>query len=146
MNYNLKKKEMKIMDTEDLNIRYCRILERAELLDAEEIPISDAREILYIEDILHRRLTKAIGHDIYPLDRIEEKVPSNYMITLLKAKQDKSTEKVEPCLSFRITITSSIGSVVKTVNVKVDSKSEANILAQEMIKQLGLKKATYKIS
>ncbi len=68
------------------------------------------------------------------------------MISLLKSRQDKPEEKTEPSLTFKITIKSSIGSVVKQKNVKVDSRSDADIEAVEMIKQLGLKKATYKIS
>ena len=65
------KKEIKIIPTGDLNTRYCRILERAEILDANDIPVADAREILWIEDELRDRLIKDVGHDFYPPDRIE---------------------------------------------------------------------------
>lgn len=159
MSYNLTKKEMRTIITEDLNVRYCRILERADLLDAEEIPIKDAREILYIEDILRERLVKFFGHDFYPPDRIEKQAPSNYMISLLKTRQNKPEKKAEPTaktvnyekktegkFTFKITIISSIGSIVARQNIKADSKSDAAIEAQKMIEKLGQKKATYKIS
>ncbi len=70
MRNNLTKKEIKLASTEDLNTRYCRILERADMSDVEDIPVSDAREILWIEDVLRQRLIKAIGHDFYPPDKI----------------------------------------------------------------------------
>ncbi len=146
MRNNLLKKDIEIISTEDLNIRYCYILDRATELEAKDIPVADAREVLWIEDVLRNRLIKQLGRDPYPPDRIEKEYPSNYMISLLKSRQNKTEIKVEPKFSFKITITSSIGSIVKTQNVKVDSKSDANIKAQEMIKDLGLKKATYKIS
>lgn len=146
MKNNLLKKDMDCMPTEDLNVRFCYILDRAEKLKAEEIPISDAREVLWIEEILHSRLIKQLGHNPYPPDRIEEKAPSNYMISLLKSRQDKPVEKTEGKLSFKIVITSSIGSIIKQVNVKVDSKSDAELEAHKIIKRLKLKKATYKIS
>ena len=146
MKNNLTKKEMRTIETEDLSIRYCFILDRAEKLDADEIPVSDAREILYIEDILRERIIKVLGRDFYPPDRIEKEAPSNYMVSLLKSRQDKSVEKADGKFSFKITITSSIGSIVKMQNVKVDSKSDADKEAQAMIKDLRLKKATYKIS
>lgn len=63
---NLTKEEVKATKTEDLNIRFHRILERAETLKAEDIPISDARDILLIEDELRVRAITAVGHDFYP--------------------------------------------------------------------------------
>ena len=63
------KKEVKLASTDDLNTAYCYILKRAEVLDANDIPIADARRILWIEDELRARLTKAVGHDFYPPDR-----------------------------------------------------------------------------
>lgn len=147
MRNNLTKKEMETIETEDLNIRYCRILERADLcIDAKDIPVKDAREILLIEDILRERLIKAIGHDLYPPDRVVKETPSNYMISLLKSRQDEPKEKIDGKFSFKIVVKSSVGSVVARQNVKVNSKSDANIIAQNMIDKLGLKKATYKIS
>ncbi len=146
MRNNLTKKEMRTIKTEDLNIRYCRILERADLLDAEEIPVSDVREILYIEDVLRERIIKVLGRDFYPPDCDENEAPSNYMTSLLKSRQDKPRIESEGKLRFKITIKSSIGSIVKQINVKVDSRSEADAEAINIIKKLGLKKTTYKIS
>lgn len=139
------KREIKLVSTEDLNVRYCRILERAELLDAEEIPVADAREILWIEDETHERLIKAVGHDFYPPDCIEERCPSNYMMSLLKPKPQPEPEPA-PLLNFKITITSSIGTEVKKWDVKVSSRSEADLIAQNEITRRKLKKATYRIN
>lgn len=142
----LLKKEIKVVPARVLNMRYCRILEQAEKTEAKDIPVADAREILWIEDELHRRLVKLIGHDFYPPDRIEKRHPSNYMIFLVKQKEDEVEEKAESTFSFTITITSSVGSIVARQTVKVDSRSDAEIEAGKIIKKLGLKKATYKIS
>ena len=62
----LLKKEINFISTEDLNTRYCHILRRGETLDADDIPVTDAREIIWIEDELHKRLIRLIGHDFYP--------------------------------------------------------------------------------
>jgi len=161
----LTKKQVKTAHTKVLNSRYCRLLEKGEKLPAQNISVGEAREFLWIEDELHQRLIKQLGRDPYPPDRIEKKAPSNYMISLLKSRKSppQATEIIHPCsavvtkkaevakkaegnLRFKITITSSIGSVVAQQNVKVDSKSDANLMARLMIEQLGLKKATYKIS
>lgn len=155
MRVNLTKKEVREVPTLELAIRFNRLMLKGELLSAREITVGDARETLYIEDELRRRLIKQLGRDPYPPDRVEEEKPSNYMISLLKSRQSKPKpeskivnyeKKVEGRFSFKITIVSSIGSVVARQNVKVDSKSDANIKAVEMIDKLGLKKATYKIS
>ena len=146
MRSNLTKKEIGYVPTVELAMRFNRLMLKGELLAAREITVGDARETLYIEDELRKRLVKAIGHDCYPPDRIEKEHPSNYMISLIKKKQEEPKEEKQGNFRFKITITSSIGSVVAQQNVKVDSKSDANIKAQGMIKDLGLKKATYKIS
>ncbi len=146
MRNNLTKKEVRQVPTLELSMRFNRLMLKGELLKAREITVGDARETLYIEDELRRRLVKVIGHDFYPPDRIEEEAPSNYMVSLLKSRQDKSEPKAEGKFGFKITIISSIGSTVARQNVKVDSKSDANLKAQAMIKDLGLKKAKYKIS
>ncbi len=147
MRNNLTKKEMRTIETDDLSIRYCFILDRAEKLDADEIPVSDAREILYIEDILRERIIKVLGRDFYPPDRIEKEAPSNYMVSLLRKKEPKEpTVNLGPKLNFKVKIISSIGATAATFNAKVDSKSGAILEAQNKIKDLGLKKATYKIS
>jgi hypothetical protein len=62
----LLKKEIKLVPVPVLNMRYCRILERAETMDAKDIPVADVREILWIEDELRSRLIKFVGHDFYP--------------------------------------------------------------------------------
>lgn len=62
----LLKKEVKVVPVKVLNMRYCRILDRAEKLDAKDIPVADAKEILWIEDELRERLIDYIGHDFYP--------------------------------------------------------------------------------
>jgi len=49
-------------------------------------------------------------------------------------------------IKFKITVTSLIGSKVAEMRVEVDSRSEADLLACKMIRDLGLKRATYKIS
>lgn len=166
MKPNLTKREIRQVSTLELAFRFNRLMLKGELLSAHEITVGDARETLWIEEELHRRLIKSLGCDPYPPDRIEEKAPSNYMISLLKSRSKptpKATEIIHPCsvavtkkaeaelntedkFGFKITITSSIGSVVTTQNVKVNSKSDADFMARKMIDQLGLKKAKYKIS
>lgn len=142
----LLKKEIALVSTMVLNMHYCRILERGEKLAANDIPIADARNILWIEDELRARVIRAVGHNFYPPDRIEKRQPSNYMISLLK--RDKVKPQVEPGtkIKFKIIVTSSIGSKIAEKNVRVDSRSEADLLANQLIRDLGLKRATYKIS
>jgi len=145
----LLKKEIKLLSTEELNIRYCRILERGETLDANDIPVTDAREILWIEDILHERLIKAVGHDFYPPDRIEEikpaeKLPSNCIKSLLRPSKPKTN--VGRRIKFNVVVTSSIGHKVAEFGVDVDTKLEADKKARQTIRQLGLQRVTYKIS
>lgn len=142
----LLKREIQTLDTEDLNSRYCYILGRGETLDADDIPVTDAREILWIEDELRMRLIKAVGHDFYPPDRIEKRHPSNYMISLLN--QNKVKVKVEPGIKikFRAIVKSSLGTKVAEVSVEADSRTEADILVCKEIRKLGIKGATYKLS
>ncbi len=142
----LLKREIGTVGTKVLNMHYCRILERGETMAAKSIPVADAKQILWIEDELRERLTKAIGHDFYPPDRIEKEAPSNYMISLLKSRQDKPEIKENIKIKFKITVTSSIGSEVAVKNVSVDSRPEADLQATKLIRDLGLKRATYKIS
>lgn len=160
----LTKIQVKTAPTKVLNSRYCRLLQTGERRPTQ-ISIAEAREILWIEDELRVRLLKQLGRDPYPPDRVVKEHPSNYMISLLKSRisPPRATEIIHPCsaglmkkaeaemqaegmLRFKITITSSIGSIVATRNVKVDSRGQADIMAGEIIEQLGLKKATYKIS
>jgi len=62
----LLKREIGTVNARVLNIRYCEIIQKGELLPANEITVAEAREILWIEDELHRRLIKLVGHDFYP--------------------------------------------------------------------------------
>ncbi len=146
MRNNLTKKEIRFVPTLELAIRFNRLMLKGEVLPAREITVGDARETLYIEDELRKRLVKAVGRDFYPPDRIEKTAPSNYMISLLKRKPIEPVIEPVNKLRFKITITSSIGSIVKTKNVMVDSRSEADAEAIKIIEELGIKKATYKIS
>ena len=140
----LLKKEINLISTEDLNTRYCRILERGEILDADDIPVIDAREILLIEDELRKRLVKAIGYDFYPPDRIEKKPPSNYVASLLKSTKPKQEPGIK--IKFRAVVKSSLGTKVAEVSVEADSKTEADILVRKEIRKLGLTGATYRLS
>ncbi len=140
------KKEIKIVNTNVLNMHYCRILRRGETMVAKDIPVADARQILWIEDELKERAIKAVGHDFYPPDRIEKEAPSNYMISLLKRNKPKPILEPGTKIKFKITITSSIGSKAATKNVHVDSRPEADMIAGKMIRDLGLKRASYKIT
>lgn len=62
----LLKKEIGTVNTKVLNMHYCRILERGETMVAKDIPVADAKQILWIEDELHKRVIKTVGHDFYP--------------------------------------------------------------------------------
>jgi len=146
MRNNLTKKEVKEVPTFELTMRFNRLMLKGELLPARKITIADARETIWIEDELRERLIKQLGHDPYPPDRIEKKHPSNYMISLLKSKQSKPEASPGIKIKFKITIISSIGSKAAEKDVHVDSRGEADLLANKMIRDLGLKKATYKIS
>jgi len=142
----LMKKEIGTVNAGVLNTRYCDLMEKGETLPAHEISIAEAREILWIEDELRRRLIKLIGHDFYPPDRVETKHPSNYMISLLKLNQPKPEVKPGIKIKFKITVTSSVGSKIAEKTVYVDSRGEADLLANKLIRDLGLKRATYKLS
>lgn len=133
----LTKKEVGTVNTKVLNMRYCRLLQKGETLLAHEISVADAREILWIEDELHKRVIRAVGHDFYPPDHIESDMKSG-----VRQFFDKQGGK----LNLKITITSSIGSQVAVFTAKVDTRSEADLLACKKIRELGLKRVTYKIS
>lgn len=129
----LLKREIQTLDTDDLNTRYCRILERGETLDADDIPVTDAREILWIEDELRMRLIKAVGHDFYPPDCIEKELP-------------KSKPKLGTKIKFKAIVKTSLGTKVAEVSIDADSRTEADILICKEIRKLGIKGATYKLS
>lgn len=145
MGNNLLKSEIKTVKAGELNSRYCWLMKKGEEMPANVITFADARELIWIEEELHIRLIKYLGRDPYPPDRIEKSIPSHYMRSLLKPKP-KSEPEPESLLNFKITITSSIGSDVAGWNVKVGSRGEADLIAQNEIARRKLKKATYKIS
>lgn len=142
----LLKKEIGTINIKVLNMHYCRILERGETMAAKDIPVADAKQILWIEDELRWRAIKAVGHDFYPPDRIEKKYPSNYMISLIKPTKPKSKPSMGRKIKFPVTVTSSIGTKVATFTVKADTKDEADLLAHKQIRELGLKGVSYKLS
>ncbi len=159
----LLKKEVKTVNTKVLNMRYCRILDRAGKLEAKDIPVADAREILWIEDEMLRRTIKVVGHDFYPPDNAKPTIGAlRGQLNPFKKSTPAPSSKLKPShtlkpevkpepepgtkIKFKITVTSSIGSLAAKKNVHVDSRSEADLLATKMIRDLGLKKATYKIS
>ena len=152
----LLKKEIGTVSTTVLNMRYCRILERGETMDAKDIPVADAREILWIEDELRKRVIKGVGHDFYPPDHIEEypKATPKFMPNpppqnnTIKEILKPTKEMVKPGvkIKFNIVVTSSIGSKAANFRVEADSKDEADIMARKMIRKLGLQGATHKIN
>ena len=137
MSNNLTKKQIGIVDVGVLNTRYCWLMKKGEEMPVGIITFADARELLWIEDELHRRLIMFIGHDFYPPDHIESDIKSG-----VRQFFDKQDGK----LNLKITITSSIGTKITVFTAKVDTRSEADLLACKKIRELGLKKATYKIS
>lgn len=133
----LLKNEIKFITTEALNTRYCYILSRGETFDAKDIPVTDAQEILWIEDELRRRLIKIVGHDFYPPDRIEGKKPT---------QPTETKPKISNNIKFKVVVTSSIGSKAAQFSVEANTKSEADILIHKEISKLGLIGAKYKIN
>ena len=149
------KKEVKLASTDDLNTAYCHILKRAEMSDANDIPVADARTILWIEDELRIRLIKLIGHDFYPPDCIEKtnllrvpvsNEPKQPVVTVLPSVQTKPEVTVSSKIKLKVTVKSSIGTKVAEFDVEVDSKQEADFLAGKEIRKLGLTGTTYKLS
>lgn len=138
--------EIKTVNTRVLNTRFCELMQKGETLPANEISVAEAMEILRIEDELHKRLIKAVGHDFYPPDRIEKQYPSNYMISLLESKQSKPEIKLGLKIKFNVVVKNSMGSKVATFSVDADSKLGADILARKQIRKLGFVGISYKIS
>ena len=138
--------EIKTVNTGVLNTRFCELMKKGETLLANEISVAEARETLRIEQELHDRLIKAVGHDFYPPDRIEEEAPSNYMISMLKSRQEKPEIKPGLKIKFHVVVTSSFGSKAVEFNIEADSKDQADLLARKQIRKLGFKGASYKIS
>jgi len=141
----LLKREIGTVNAKVLNIRYCHLLQKGERIPAHEFSIAEARELLWIEDELRARLTKAIGHDFYPPDRIEEvksmeKLPTNCV------KPSKPKTNVGRRIKFNVVVTSSLGFKVAEFGVDVDTKLDADKKARQTIRQLGLQRVTYKIS
>ena len=161
----LMKKEIGKVNTWMLNIRYCHLLEKGEKIPAHEFSIGEAREILWIEDELHRRVIMAVGHDFYPPDRVEEKKALKCNLSNERkapyAKPEPSSQskpmkespqaaKPKPApgikIKFNIVVTSSIGTQAAKFSVEADSKAEADLMALAEIRKLGLKRATHKIT
>lgn len=132
-------------NTKFLNYRYCNLIEKGQRLPAHEFSIDDAREILLIEDELHARLIKCIGHDFYPPDRIEEKEnPGNSIKAILGQVKPKSESEIK--IKFHVKVLSSIGTKAAEFNVEANSKDQADLLARKQIRKLGLIGASHKIS
>ena len=167
MRVNLTKKEIKTVDTKELNFRFGWLMLKGETLPVDAITMADAREILWIEDQLRERLIAAIGHDFYPPDGVAKPTMADMRAKLasiakpvlipkpkpVAAPMPKPVPKVvqpavqaEGKLRFKVAIINSMGSTVSTLNLQVDGKGEATAAAKETIKQLGLKKAKYKIT
>lgn len=138
--------EIKTINTGVLNARFCELMQKGETLPANEISVAEARETFRIEQELHDRLIKVVGHDFYPPDRIEIEAPSNYMISMLKSRQEKPGIKPGLKIKFHIVVTSSLGSKAAEFNIEADSKDRAGLLAQKQIRKLGLNKVRLKIS
>lgn len=54
--------------------------------------------------------------------------------------------KLNTKIKFNILVFNGIGRKIAKFNVEADTKAEADLLARKQIRQLGLKKATHKIS
>jgi len=138
----LLKREISTINTGILNTRYCELLQKGEELPADEISIAEAREILWIEDELHVRVIRAVGHDFYPPDRVESRPTIKSMIGPKRETETKPGEKIK----FKVTVTSSIGSKAAEFSVNADTKEKADLLARKEIRKLGLSGASHKIS
>lgn len=141
---NLTKSGVQRASTMQLIIRFDRLMELGETAPAGVISLADARETVWIEEQLHERLIKAVGHDFYPPDRIEETPPSGSIKSVLE--RVKSEMKSNDKIKFRVTVTSSIGSKAAEFSVEGNSKSDGDKEAQKMIRKLGITGATYKLS
>ena len=166
MRNNLTKKEIGFVPARELNYRYCWLLQKAETMPAHVLTMADAREVLWIEDELHTRLVALIGHDFYPPEGVAKPTMAELRARLSPFKKSAPTLKPKPVaepipkpvqpavqpaakeegkLRFKVAIINTIGSTVTTLNLHVDGKGEAEVVALKTIKQLGLKKATFKI-
>lgn len=160
----LLKREVETVTTKELNYRYCHLLEKGERIPAHKFSIAEAREILWIEDELHQRVIRVVGHDFYPPDQVEEKKLLRHDLTSerkqpladvralpqaealrpnLKPEIPKSKPDVK--IKFNIVVTSSIGTKAAKFSVDAVTKAEVDALVQKEIQKLGLRRATYKI-
>lgn len=138
-------KEIETVNTKVLNTRFCELMEKGETLPANEISVAEAMETLRIEQELHDRLIKVVGHDFYPPDRIEEKkIPENSIKTMLGQVEPKVESGIK--IKFHVKVLSSIGTKAGEFNVEANSKDQADILARKQIRKLGLHGTTHKIS
>lgn len=62
----LTKNEVRKASTFQLTVRYNHLISIGETMPVKDITMADAREIIWIEEELHHRLIKAVGHDLYP--------------------------------------------------------------------------------
>lgn len=135
----LTKKEIQTVNTAMLNSRYCELVEKGERLPAHEFPIAEAREVIWIEDELRRRVIRAVGHDFYPPDHVETK-PTIKSVIAPKTEIKKGVK-----IKFRAVVSSSMGTKAADFTVEAGSKAEADILVQKETRKLGLQGATWKI-
>lgn len=141
----LTKKEIKVVNARVLNSRFCRLMEKGETLPASEFTVAEARELLWIEDELHERLIKLVGHDFYPPDRVEEKeLPSNSIAAVLG--RNKLEVKTDAKIKFPVTVYNSMGTKVAEFPVEADTKIEADKLARREIRKLRLERVTHKLN
>ncbi len=161
----LTKREIGIVSTEELNYRYCHLLQKGEKIPANEFPITEVREILWIEDEMHQRVIRAIGHDFYPPGFYVETKPLRRDILIERNQPHGSAsgrpqiEATQPHLKpeipksepgvkirFKVIIKSAFGCKAAGFMVEAETKAQAEMLAAKQIQKLGLKRATFKIS
>ena len=167
MRNNLTKKQVGQVPTLELAMRFNRLILMGETMPAGVITMAAAREILWIEDQLRERLIAAIGHNFYPPDGVAKPTMADMRARLASIAKPVLIPKPKPVvapipkpipeavqpavqtegkLRFKVAIINSMGSTVSTLNLHVDGKGEAEEAAKKAIKQLGLKKATHKIT
>lgn len=138
------KKQIREATTMELALRFNCLILIGETVDAKDISVADAKELIWIEDELHKRIIKVIGHDFYPPPRLEKPPQSNTIKSLLKPTDSKS--KTDSKINFKVVVFNCIGSKAIDFNVKANSKDQADIMARKMIRKLGISGATFKIS
>ena len=153
------KKQIREASTLELSMKFNLLILMGDTMEAKDISVADARELIWIEDELHRRLIKVIGHDFYPPTRLEKNqshAEPSYKPRVLSPLPQSNTIKsilgrgskpeTVPKLSFKITVLTSVGSKASVFTVEAGSKSMAEKLARKKIWKTGLQGATFKIS